>query len=377
MKKYWLVALFALLLSGCASMAPTPPSDEGAYPILATTEICPSPEASFFIPDWQVYVAAAFSASAAILAFLYIFYRFFGNETGKATIKLEIFELFTTMFIIIVVIMLINSACVVPMGSLISPPETAEMNLFDAAAFVLDDFSDSLIIVSSILHTLYIPMDFITTTTLTQRPLGMGTELQPTAGFGAVLRPIFVSGLQALTVAFIVVRAQLIILDFLSFAMIKYYLPIGILMRSFAPTRRIGGTLIGLVLGMVLVYPYLIVLNGYMVFPMDPFQIDQYTSSIGTLVGAAWEPLGDFQTQSLSLAGGVLTVFSLLKTVIGGIFGTIFGIYLALMMRTVAVGFLIGIFFPALNMLILVTTVRYLTKAFGEEIDISNLSRMI
>jgi hypothetical protein len=377
MKRYWLVALFALLLSGCASMGAPPPSEEGSYPMLATTEICPSAEAAFFIPDWQVYVAAAFSASAAILALLYIFYRFFGKESGQAMVKLEIFELFTTLFIIVVVIMLINSACIIPMGSLIAPPETAEMNLFDAAAFVLDDFSDNLVIVSTILHTLYIPFDFITSTTLTQRPLGMGTEMQPTAGFGAVMRPIFVNGLQALTVAFIVVRAQLLILDFLSFAMIKYYLPIGILLRSFTPTRRIGGTIIGLVLGLVLVYPYLIVLNGYMIFPMHPFQIDYYTSSIGDLVGLAWEPLGEFQLQSLSLSGAVLGVFSFLKIIIGGIFGTIFGVYLAFMMRTVAVGFLIGLFFPALNMLALVTVIRYLTKAFGEEIDVSNLSRMI
>ncbi|MBD3398445.1 hypothetical protein GF413_05230 [Candidatus Micrarchaeota archaeon] len=360
-------------------MGTTTPSDEGAYPILATTEICPSSEEAFFIPDWQTYVAAAVAASSAILAFLYLFYHFFNNDTGKATVKLEIFELFTTIFIIIIVIALMNSSCAVPMGSLISPEETADMNLFDAAAYVLDDFSDSLVIVSTILHTLYIPMDFITTTTLSQHPLGMGTSLQPTAGFGAVLRPIFVNGLQSLTVAFIVVRAQLIILDFLSFAMIKYYLPIGILMRSFSPTRRIGGTLIGLVVGLVLVYPYLIVLNGYMIFPMHPFQLDYYTSSMDSLVSSAWdwEALTEFQSQSLSLSGGVLTLFTFFEIVIGGIVGTVFGLYLALMMRTVAVGFLIGLFFPALNMLILVTVVRYLTKTFGEEIDISNLSRMI
>jgi hypothetical protein len=39
--------------------------------------------------------------------------------------------------------------------------------------------------------------------------------------------------------------------------------------------------------------------------------------------------------------------------------------------------FLIGLFFPAFNTLILVTTIRYLSKSMGEEIDVTNLTRLI
>ena len=104
---------------------------------------------------------------------------------------------------------------------------------------------------------------------------------------------------------------------------------------------------------------------------------DRYLESIGDMISAAWDPFFEFQANALSLTGAVLDALSIVKIILTSAFGTIVGIYLSLMMRTVAVGFMIGLFFPALNTLILVTTVRYLTKAFGEEIDVSNLTRMI
>jgi len=94
------------------------------------------------------------------------------------------------------------------------------------------------------------------------------------------------------------------------------------------------------------------------------------------MLDAAWEPFADFQVGALSLSGG-LDVLTMLKLFISSLFGSLLGIYLSLTLRTAAVAFMIGLFFPALNMLILVTVVRYLTKSFGEEIDVSNLSRMI
>lgn len=379
MKMWHLLALFILLLSGCTSLGVAEEPDDGNK-ILASN-ICPTvSNASVLdisiIPEWQVLAIAAMAASVGILVILYLVSVFFGNEQGRAIVKLELFELFTTAFIIVIVISLLDAACIVPVGAILAPDDVAELNLFEAAAYILDDFSGSLVIVSTILHGVYIHLDFLTTTTLTQRPLGMGTEFQPTAGIGAVMKPAFINSLQMISVAFIIVRAQLAILDFVTFAMLKFYLPIGIILRSFTPTRKIGGTLIGLTLGLVLVYPYLIVLNGLTIYDMDPFYIDTYLGHLGGMLSAAWEPFTEFQGGALSLAG-TLDILTMVKLFISGLFGSLLGIYLSLTLRTAAVAFMIGIFFPALNMLILVTVIRYLTKSFGEEIDVSNLSRMI
>lgn len=375
-KAYLMLALLALFLQGCTSHYETDPEEAG-YEILASN-LCPQwgVEGMFFIPTWQLAAMGAILASASLLAILYMVNRFFGNEAGQAMVKIELFELFATMFIVVVVIALLNSACGIQVGTIIAPPDYAHLNLFDASAAVLTEFSGDLVYAATFLHTVYIPLDFMSTTTLTQRPLGMGTEYQPLGGLGAVMKPAVVNSLQMISVAFIMVRAQLMVLDFVTFAMLTYYLPLGILMRTFTPTRRIGGTLIGLTLGLVLVFPYLIVLNGFTVFSMNPFDMEEYIGVLGEIVEAAWQPMKEFWSGSLSLFEP-LNFLTMLKYLFTGLFGSIVGLYYSLVLRTAAVAFLIGLFFPALNTLILVTTIRYLTKAFGEEIDVSNLTRMI
>jgi len=341
MKKRYLLLFLALLFYGCTSAEPL---EEGEHEILAS-DMCPGIENNFFIPQWELLALLAFAASAGILAFLFVTNRFFGNEAGEAQVKIELLELATTAFIIIVVIALLNAACGIRMGAILAPVDVENLNLFDAAAEILNQFSSDLLIVATLLHTVYIPFDFLTTATLTQHPMGMGTVLQPTAGLGAVLKPAYTNSLQMIAIAFVVIRAQLLVLDFSTFAMLKFYLPLGIIMRAFTPTRRIGGTLIGLTLGLVLVFPMLIVLNGYTIFSMSPFVLEDYFDQLGTIVEKAWEPLTDFSNDSLSTTEP-LGLFVWLKTLVTSLFGTVIGVYYSLMMRTAAVAFLIGIFLP-------------------------------
>mgnify|MGYP006285766243 FL=1 len=344
------------------------------YEMLAT-QAC-SPE-NMLIPDWQALAVVAMAASAALLGLLYAINRFFGNEAGEAAVKLELFELFTTVFIVIVVFALLNSACGYDASGLIIAPSNFEAgtNIFDGAAQVLDEFSTKLVIIASLLHTIYIPLDFTTSTTLTQHPLGMGTAFQPTGGFGAVLKPPLVQSFQMVAVAFVVIRAQLLVLDFVTFAFLKYYLPIGIILRSFTPTRRIGGTIIGLTIGMVIVYPLLIILNGFMLDGLDIMDVTTLPSYFGELLSAAFEPLRN-STEVLSLYEP-LSILQFGKLAITSFFGAILSVYYGILMRTAAVAFLVGLFFPAFNTLLLVTTIRYLTKALGEEMDVTNLTRLI
>ena len=371
--KIFLVVMLLLLLAGCtAQTSTTTPVEE--QQILAS-QICPSIENSFFIPDWQVYAGLAILVSAAILGVLYMFHKFFGNETGQAQVKLEVFELFASVFLVFVVIIILDASCSIQIGSILSPEGFEHMNIFEAAAATLNDFSKDLIISTSLLHLVYIPFDYLTTITLTQHPMGMGTVLQPMAGAGAVWKPAHVQSIQMMAVAFVIIRAQLLLLDFGTFAMLTYYLPLGILLRMFTPTRKIGGTLIGLTLGLVLVYPALIILNGVVIFPMSPFSIDNW-ESFKDVVASAWPSWEEFSSSSLSILEP-LSIFRALKLVVGGVFGTIMALYYSLALRTASVAFLIGIFFPALNTLLLVTAIRYLSKALGEEIDVSSLTRMI
>jgi hypothetical protein len=350
--------------------------------ILASEQICnqASITQAFFIPEWQSLALLALISSAGLLAIAYMLNRLLNNEEGQVITKLEIFELFTTAFIILVSIGLVQSACEIPIsGIFFQDYMEPDDNLFDAAAAVLQSFSEDLALSMATLHAIFIPIDFQTTTTLTMQPMGLGTVVQPTSGIGAIVKPALVNAMQAIALAYIVIRAEMFVLDFTSYAFITFYFPLGIILRSFAPTRKIGGALIGLVLGLVLVFPFLIVLNGVVAFSISPtvFQFQE----------GDWTTLKDFTQGSFTnIFGGLSGIsdlanpfnfFYAINQLIGGVFGGIIGFVIFFFMRSAGAAVLIGLFFPALNTLLLVTTVRYITKSLGEEIDVTNLTRLI
>ncbi len=353
--------------------------------ILATAQICNHSSITevFFIPEWQSLAFLALVCSAALLAIAYMLNRFLNNEEGQVALKLELFELFATAFVIFVSIGLVQSACEVEASGIFFDPQHMQAgdNLFDAAEAVLQDFSVDLALAMTALHTVYIPIDFQTTTTLTMQPMGLGTVIQPTSGIGAIVKPAMLNAMQAIALAYIVIRAEQFVLDFSTYALITFYFPIGIILRSFTPTRRIGGTIIGLVLGLVLVFPFLIILNGAVAFSIWP-NVNPFS-----FTDSDWDNLKNFTTGSFTGMFGSLTgisdlanpfnFFYAINQLIGGTFGAIIGFVIFFFMRSAGAAFFIGLFFPALNTLLLVTTVRYITKSLGEEIDVTNLTRLI
>jgi hypothetical protein len=281
----------------------------------------------FYLPEWQALAVLALAVSAGILSLIYLFNRLFSNEQGEAWVKVELFEMLSTVFIVSLVIAIMDAACLTPVDSLgLNVAEEVEgMNVFSAASETLSGFSWVLTYTMTGLHAFYIPFDFMTTQTMTAHPLGMGTVIQPTAGMGAVIKPGYVNALQMMSVAYIIIRAQLLLLDFATFAMIKYYLPLGILLRCFAPTRRIGGTLIGLVLGLVLVFPSLIVVNGIFVNSFfettNPFGLNEPFEFLGTILtagmGSMWSEMWGSFSGSLGNSYGGFTPLSLFQIPIG------------------------------------------------------------
>lgn len=348
--------------------------------ILASEHICNhgSVTDAFFIPEWQYLSLLALVSSAGLLAVAYMLNRLMNNEEGQAVLKMELFEIFSTTFIIFVAIGLVQSACEIEVsGIFLTDYMEPGLNIFDAAGAVLSEFSFDLGSAMMFLHVAYIPIDFQTTTTLTMQPMGLGTVVQPTSGVGAIVKPALINAIQAIALAYVVIRAELFVLDFSTYAFITFYLPMGIILRSFAPTRKIGGTIIGLVLGLVLVFPFLIVLNGAVAFSVNLFNFAEGDLDIlEDFAAGSFGTLSDSFTR-ISDLGNLFNFFYMINQVVGTLFGAIIGFVIFFFLRSAGAAFLIGLFFPALNTLLLVTTVRYITKALGEEMDVTNLTRLV
>ncbi len=357
--------------------------------------LCPDLAAGFFIPTWQALVGAALLASIGLIAFLYMVNRFFQNEQGVAWAKVELFEAFITVAIMIGVIALANAACGVNVGILFPSSDIADMNIYDASTYYLETFGDTMTTIMSTVYYFYVfYIDIPSTMTLTAWPMGLGTRIQPLAGAGATVKPPLINAMNMMTMAIIITKAQQFLVDFFTFAFMKYYLPLGVIMRAFAPTRRIGGTLIAIALGFMFVYPFLIILDGeMMIWPFNSFwefvarawTLSGEEGGIGgyTFGGDFGVPFKDFWDSArnyISSGWGLLNPasgFDVLSNFMSGLIGAAAFVVLFFIANTIAFAFLMGLFFPAFNTLILVTTIRYLSKTLGEEVDVTNLTRMV
>ena len=343
--------------------------------LAVTSGICAAQSATSIIPEWQALCGVALLASVAIITFLYLVNRFFQNSEGAGWAKLELYEAFVTIAIFFALIAITGLACNVRASWLFpAAAQLGDVNIFEAAASYLDQFTDNMMVIMNSLYGFYVAIDLISSMTLSGRPFGFGTTIMPSAGFASMVKPGLNNAFNMLSISYIINSVQIFLLNFISFGFLKYYLPIGLFLRSFTPTRRIGGTIIGLALGFLFVYPFLIIMEGqFFTRPLQLFSSelinfseDISSTQVGTEFAEWWKE---------SVYG--LGIFDFANYLLRSVIGLFAFMLLYFSASAAGYAFMVGLLLPAFNTLLLVTTIRYLSKSMGEEIDVTNLTRLI
>lgn len=328
----------------------------------------------FFFPDWASVSVTALLASTFLIAFLYLFASFFQNQQALARVKLEFYELAVTSVIFIVIFMLLNGMCSVKTGWLFPGAGTHDTNTNESISWedktvyyssvnYLMTFADYSLWVMDRQYVFYMFADWLTSMEITSVPIGVGATMKPTAGVGAVVKPVLNNAFTGETIGVITAQAQAYIIDFGTYGLLRYFLPLGLVLRCFTVTRRIGGTLIALTLVFLFIYPFLII-------PTYAIVNDSlFASRLHFFNSAEYANVFGWTSTSVKL---------LIELALKWTWGPdwLFGAALFAMPHIAKI-FMGGVFMPLFNTIILVTTARYLSKALGEEIDITNLTRMI
>ncbi len=214
----------------------------------------------------------------------------------------------------------------------------------------------------------------------------------PMAGFASPLKQLLYNMTVALSLAFIINHAQLVVYIFALDAFLKYYLPLGVFLRSFTPTRRIGGTLIGVSVAFLLVFPMLSLVTYGMLYqkcqgnsacgPLVTFRsmLAQYFGD--TSFGGFQENFKSFFSSNFTdVSGSILGIMGGLFTGLGTFLEKLLGGTMLLLIifpaSAVSWAFVVGFVVPTFNVIIFTQAARGLSRTFGEEVDISSLTRMI
>lgn len=192
-------------------------------------------------------------------------------------------------------------------------------------------------------------------------------NITPLAGISSVVQ-IFNSMLQTLLSLGVLAEVEKALLQFINATALTVFLPIGAVLRTFFGTRRLGGALIALAVGMYIIFPLTIALNTVAVSEMDKAAFSDFMDFFNN--AKALSPMGDSSanvsmtspdTWAQYLAEYSYKSASLSKAVTS-----------IPKMVTISLASLVVqvVFLPVLSILLTVLAIKELAGLFGSEINL-------
>jgi hypothetical protein len=342
---------------------------------------------------WAELSGMALVASSILLAFIYVWGTLFRNPQLISYVKSELYEIFVTGILIILIFGAIGAMSELKVSDFIPDnllPKDVDTttNVYEAAAKFYQHVDDDMSGWLGMNYVVNMYVDQVASVTPYARPLGVGMVASPMAGFASPIKQLLYNMTVALSLAFIMNHAQLVVYIFALDAFLKFYLPMGIFFRSFTPTRRLGGTLIGVAIAFLFIFPALSTITYSMLYNKAGGPLVTFNDMLGSYLGDATQ--GDnFQSHFKGFFGnnfsdvgtGAVDLMGGLFTGIGTLFQKLVGntmlFFLVIPVSAISWAFAVGFVIPTFNVIIFTEAAKGLSKSFGEEVDISSLTRMI
>jgi len=335
---------------------------------------------------WQMAAGSALVASAVLLAFIYMLSVLLRNDNLKNFVRFEMNEMFVTAALVVVVLMAVSMVSGLSFVSLFKPQYVprgvaASANIYNITETYFVRVESDMSAWLEMNYILSVYMDSLASATPYPRPMGVGLVASPFAGLASPFKQLLYNMSTALAVAYIINYAQLYVYLFALAGSLHYYIPLGVFLRCFTPTRRIGGSLIGVGISFLFIFPLLYSLNFAMFYSQDAGPMETFSSFVSSSMnsGAFTGKVGQFyQTKYTE---GVIDFVGETLGGLGRLFTTVIGDFFTLIMvlplSTIGRAFAIGFIMPVFNILLMVQATRYISKTIGEEVDISTLTRMV
>jgi hypothetical protein len=301
--------------------------------------------------SWQsICILAAFTVFlVSILAFV-LGYAI-QHQKAIAWAKEQMQEAVLAMIITLFVIGFVSFLCGLDIKSLglvssCGGASEPSCNMIEAASGYLSEMYKTIMSGYFLVIAMNSVMTSMATVTIGFAPAGVGATFAPFAFLNDIANSLLIAMIALITSA-IIVLTQIILLK-MTASIFTILFPIGIILRSFGATRGFGGGLIAIALGFFIFYPFLVVLF--------------YGATIGDIqsdysnLGDSFKTAGPSPSSSDWFLGG-----GLLNYLVGFVGKTIMG----------------AIFIPLIMFMILIAFVKGLSTALGEEVDVSNLTRLI
>ncbi len=360
-------------------------------------------------------------ALAGLIAFFVLVYLAGVITRNKQYITLAKTEFYELLFLFPIIYLLLQVPCL--------PNPLSPVTIYEGALLYIHS-SVSSTIMSLVPMVLSYGAIMAAQVDLSQSWLGMGPKATkpPITMYTQSIKMLFGNSAVFLTLGYVVIASFMYMFDLLTYGAVMYVLPFGLLLRFIPPTKRIGGGLIGLSLGLAIFLPLVFWMNYEMMkhyslayyvktssgyeLTLSPFFsniIDMVASlvfvslvvfalilagapaalksliiKIGTKTGA--NKLFDRINQWLAKSGTSVAFFSRIFSLAYGAFGLGKRLTVALMYHVpliitslivITFAITLNLVLPVITFMVVASGVRALSGLFGQEIDVSNLTRLV
>ncbi len=323
--------------------------------------------------DWLLLSVLALVVSTLALSLLYMFASFFRHPQLLTWAKFELFQVFGTAVVMAFFATVVFGACSFDMSFLDTARYPHAINMYQ----IIGDYFSQLEKAGYLIFTYIMYISKILTslsrTTVLSSPLGVGSNENPLETMGQITSLLFVM-LSGFVTSFLLLQLQMRMLDYLALACIGYLFPLGIFFRCFEPTRSFGGTLLGISISFFLFYPIIMVFNDFLIHKqvadLEKWQ-EGVNSAAATSVSSGGTP--DPHTYVNQVRG-------IWNSQSPNTYDTFAGRLtegLLLFINPIMVYFIAAVVLPVINFIVLVEIARGSTAFLGDELDVSNLTRLI
>ncbi len=387
MRKVSLAIAFALLFAGIAySQAPPPPS------LCSVSSISNYWQLRF--GNWADLCALGIIISFLTISVLYMLSQAFGKQGLAAWCKNELYQVFVTAIILGGLFGFVNFTCMEIKPSMFialpPPPPVIPDDMFGYSEYYLKWLRDSTYASYYVTTIFNGVVSGVASVYVFSSPGGFGVALRPLSGLTSVSQMLTFVMNTLLVGALMPTMAQIRMLHVISRIAFNVFLPIGMISRCFEPTRRFGGSLIAIAIGLYIFYPFLLVLNAGMVqggLLSEPYRIAAM-SAVASISDPAnplyYEKVLSPDATNVQYQGVDDPCFYANSTAPGcppsnkgfegfsGYSGILNVIYVFGLRTAIA-----ALFLPLLNFILLVTFILNLSRLLGEEVDVTSITRMI
>ncbi len=326
---------------------------------MAMPNACVSP--SDWLGSWQGLSLIGILTSYFVISLLYMIGTYMGNPWLVARAKNELYQVFITALFLASIILLVTTLCSLNFSDF---GLNVGGNMFDVAEFFLLWLRDKTAVVlggvlgmSNIVMMLSsftggLPITFVT------------VIMSPFAGLSALMT-ILNFLVNAVAICLLVTIAQIVVLKIINVGMLSILLPIGVVCRSFPITRKFGGALMAIAIGLFVAYPFMLMLN---------FVVLGQPTSVESV--SVWRDVLEALKSSIpsiavsAVTGNIMVAVFTIESLIADFF-------LSRAISQIATVIFAAFLLPAINSIIIIAVVRDLSRALGEEVDITTLTRMV